>query len=93
MPETESFEVTQDADGGVCVTPVSGDGGCHSGDTMEAAARKAGKSEILDQYAADYPTGPHDKPQEFLAATTDNTPRRLADNRNGERFYRPCPIV
>jgi 3,8-divinyl chlorophyllide a/chlorophyllide a reductase subunit Y len=68
MPETESFEVTQDADGGVCVTPVSGDGGCHSGDTMEAAARKAGKSEILDQYAADYPTGPHDKPQSMCPA-------------------------
>lgn len=65
--DRETFEVTQDADGGVRVTPVSGDG-CHAGGTMEDAARKAGKSEILDQYAADYPTGPHDKPQSMCPA-------------------------
>ena len=35
--------------------PVDGLG-CHSGATkMEAAARAAGNSELLDQYAADYP--------------------------------------
>ena len=35
---------------------------------MEAAARSAGKSEILDQYAKDYPQGPHDKPQSMCPA-------------------------
>ncbi|MFT4782392.1 MAG: chlorophyllide a reductase subunit Y [Paracoccaceae bacterium] len=43
--------------------------GCHAGaDEMEAAARMAGKSEILDQYAKDYPKGPHDKPQSMCPA-------------------------
>jgi len=42
--------------------------GCHSGATMKEAARAAGKSEILDQYAADYPQGPHDKPQSMCPA-------------------------
>ena len=47
-----------------------GDGmGCHAGaDRMEAAARAAGKSDILDQYARDYPQGPHDKPQSMCPA-------------------------
>ncbi len=47
-----------------------GDGmGCHAGAAeMEAAARSAGKSEILDQYARDYPQGPHDKPQSMCPA-------------------------
>ena len=45
------------------------EGGCSAGtDKMEAAARAAGKSEILDQYAADYPQGPHDKPQSMCPA-------------------------
>jgi chlorophyllide a reductase subunit Y len=35
---------------------------------MEAAARAAGKSDILDQYARDYPQGPHDKPQSMCPA-------------------------
>ncbi|KLI62828.1 chlorophyllide a reductase subunit Y [Aurantiacibacter marinus] len=48
-------------------------GGCHGGaDTMREAARKAGKSEILDRYAADYPVeeskGPHDQPQSMCPA-------------------------
>jgi chlorophyllide a reductase subunit Y len=42
--------------------------GCHAGNTMEAAARAAGNSELLDQYAADYPKGPHDKPQSMCPA-------------------------
>lgn len=50
--------------------PHVGDGfGCHAGaGTMEAAARKAGKSEMLDQFAKDYPQGPHDKPQSMCPA-------------------------
>ena len=35
---------------------------------MPAAARAAGQSELLDQYAADYPQGPHDKPQSMCPA-------------------------
>ncbi|MBM3614822.1 MAG: chlorophyllide a reductase subunit Y [Alphaproteobacteria bacterium] len=48
--------------------PVDGMG-CHAGAaTMEAAARAAGQSDLLDQYAADYPQGPHDKPQSMCPA-------------------------
>ncbi|MEL6952702.1 MAG: chlorophyllide a reductase subunit Y [Pseudomonadota bacterium] len=44
-------------------------GGCHAPTVeMDAAARAAGKSEILDQYAKDYPQGPHDKPQSMCPA-------------------------
>ncbi|HEX8402715.1 MAG TPA: chlorophyllide a reductase subunit Y [Allosphingosinicella sp.] len=35
---------------------------------MRAAAAKAGKSEVLDRYAADYPQGPHDQPQSMCPA-------------------------
>lgn len=47
-----------------------GDGlGCHGGQAeMRAAAEKAGQSEILDRYAADYPKGPHDQPQSMCPA-------------------------
>lgn len=43
-------------------------GGCHSGAKLAEAAAKAGKSEILDRYAKDYPTGPHDQPQSMCPA-------------------------
>ena len=48
----------------------SGEGsGCHGGaDTMREAAKKAGKSEILEQYEKDYPVGPHDQPQSMCPA-------------------------
>ncbi len=43
--------------------------GCHAGkDRLKAAAEQAGKSEVLDRYAADYPTGPHDQPQSMCPA-------------------------
>lgn len=42
--------------------------GCHSGSEMKAAAEAAGASEILEQYAKDYPQGPHDKPQSMCPA-------------------------
>ncbi|MGQ0566205.1 MAG: chlorophyllide a reductase subunit Y [Gemmobacter sp.] len=43
--------------------------GCHApAGQMEAAARAAGKSDVLDQYAKDYPQGPHDKPQSMCPA-------------------------
>ena len=44
------------------------EGGCSSGGTLVEAARSAGKSEILDQYAKDYPRGPHDQPQSMCPA-------------------------
>jgi len=48
----------------------SGDGiGCHAGaEEMRKAAEAAGKSETLEQYAQDYPAGPHDKPQSMCPA-------------------------
>ena len=55
-------------------TALEGDGmGCHSGgDAMLAAAKLAGKSEVLAQYAKDYPknpkAGPHDQPQSMCPA-------------------------
>ncbi len=49
--------------------PIPTDGlGCHSGSTMKDAARKAGNSELLDKFAADYPVGPHDQPQSMCPA-------------------------
>ena len=53
---------------------LQGDGlGCHSGkDALRAAAHSAGKSDVLDQYAKDYPVdakaGPHDQPQSMCPA-------------------------
>lgn len=63
----EEGSVRETAPAGVTAQP---DGmGCHApGEQMEAAARAAGMSEILDQYAADYPQGPHDKPQSMCPA-------------------------
>ncbi|MFK7755013.1 MAG: chlorophyllide a reductase subunit Y [Sedimentitalea sp.] len=78
MPDREGFEVGYDASGEVQVIegePRVDTGpdapetlGCHSGSEMADAARMAGKSEILDQYAKDYPQGPHDKPQSMCPA-------------------------
>lgn len=52
------------------VAATQGDGhGCHSGKVqMRAAAQAAGNSETLQQYAADYPIGPHDQPQSMCPA-------------------------
>ena len=49
--------------------PILQDGlGCHSGSEIEKAARLSGNSEILDQFAKDFPQGPHDKPQSMCPA-------------------------
>ena len=49
--------------------PLGEGSGCHAGASqMEAAARAAGQSAILDRYAADYPKGPHDQPQSMCPA-------------------------
>lgn len=43
--------------------------GCHGGkEELQKAARSAGKSEVLDRYAQDYPLGPHDQPQSMCPA-------------------------
>ncbi|MEQ8967906.1 MAG: chlorophyllide a reductase subunit Y [Azospirillaceae bacterium] len=43
--------------------------GCHGGkETLEAAAKAAGKSEVLARLATDYPKGPHDQPQSMCPA-------------------------
>ncbi len=49
--------------------PVLAEPGCHAGaETLRAAAKAAGKSEVLERYAADYPKGPHDQPQSMCPA-------------------------
>ena len=45
-----------------------GDGGCGAPGTMAEAARAAGQSDLLDQFAQDYPKGPHDQPQSMCPA-------------------------
>jgi chlorophyllide a reductase subunit Y len=42
---------------------------CHGGkEQLRAAAAAAGKGEIIERYARDYPLGPHDKPQSMCPA-------------------------
>ena len=59
---------------GAVTTALEGDGmGCHGGgETLLAAAKSSGKSEVLQQYAKDYPrnenAGPHDQPQSMCPA-------------------------
>ncbi|MEL6757236.1 MAG: chlorophyllide reductase subunit Y, partial [Pseudomonadota bacterium] len=50
--------------------PVSAsDAACHGGaETLREAAKKAGQQNLLEQYAKDYPTGPHDQPQSMCPA-------------------------
>ena len=52
------------------LAPAHGDGiGCHAGKAqLRSAAEAAGKSQTLQQYAADYPVGPHDQPQSMCPA-------------------------
>ena len=51
------------------VTPPATEAGCHGGrETMQAAARAAGKSALMDGFAQDYPRGPHDQPQSMCPA-------------------------
>ncbi|MEM6375838.1 MAG: chlorophyllide a reductase subunit Y [Pseudomonadota bacterium] len=42
--------------------------GCHSRGELDVAARQAGQAGLLEQYARDYPQGPHDKPQSMCPA-------------------------
>ena len=82
-PESQGYEVGYDdagnvqiiegdarvdtSDASVQATALSG--GCTAGPaTLEAAARAAGQSDMLDQFARDYPKGPHDQPQSMCPA-------------------------
>jgi chlorophyllide a reductase subunit Y len=56
-------------DGAIAPVPKAADASCHGGkDTMIAAAKAAGKSEVLAKLAQDYPQGPHDQPQSMCPA-------------------------
>jgi len=80
VSDPTDMDVSADADGAVPAaagtTPAinaaatKADGlGCHAGAAeMKAAAESAGKSEILERYAEDYPKGPHDQPQSMCPA-------------------------
>ena len=48
---------------------ISAGAGCHAGAAeLQKAAASAGKSEVLERYAQDYPKGPHDQPQSMCPA-------------------------
>jgi 3,8-divinyl chlorophyllide a/chlorophyllide a reductase subunit Y len=47
---------------------AKGEGSCASKDTLRAAAEKAGKADLLEGFARDYPKGPHDQPQSMCPA-------------------------
>ncbi len=62
MTDTLARDLTPDS------APKEG-AGCHAGaEELHRAAAAAGKSEVLDQYAKDYPKGPHDRPQSMCPA-------------------------
>jgi 3,8-divinyl chlorophyllide a/chlorophyllide a reductase subunit Y len=48
--------------------PAASEGACSNKSELRDAAAKAGKSETLEQYAKDYPQGPHDQPQSMCPA-------------------------
>ena len=53
----------------VPAAPAAPAASCHGGkETMLAAAKAAGKTELLAKLAADYPQGPHDQPQSMCPA-------------------------
>lgn len=68
--EAEPVQAAPTAIGGSASGVVDASGlSCHGGrDQMLEAARKAGKTETLERYAADYPKGPHDQPQSMCPA-------------------------
>jgi len=74
MAKTIPIIPSSEAAGPAVQTAIEGDGmGCHAGgEKMLAAAKSAGKSAVLEQYAKDYPTdpnaGPHDQPQSMCPA-------------------------
>lgn len=51
-----------------CATPGADGLGCHSQAEMAAAATAAGNGDLIERFRADYPQGPHDKPQSMCPA-------------------------
>jgi len=70
VPHTPDTDGSAASDGTAVASVEQGEAlGCHAGaETLEKAARSAGKTEVLEQYARDYPVGPHDKPQSMCPA-------------------------
>ncbi len=81
MSDREGFEVGYDDAGSVRIERVEDTPGalpdapapdgtsCHApAEAMAARTRAAGNGAILDQFAADYPKGPHDKPESMCPA-------------------------
>lgn len=73
MSERVSSEAIYDAAAssaaGESVGASVADVGCHAGAAeLQKAAASAGKSEVLERYAEDYPRGPHDQPQSMCPA-------------------------
>jgi chlorophyllide a reductase subunit Y len=64
IPSDANYPAAPDAEAG-----AGEGGGCHAGASeMQRAAASAGKSEVLERYAQDYPKGPHDQPQSMCPA-------------------------
>ncbi len=74
MPSVSAASSIKDAEAVSVATPAAAeralDGiSCHTGkDELKRAAAASGKAEMLDRLAADYPVGPHDKPQSMCPA-------------------------
>lgn len=69
MSEREGIVETSAKQGAEPAPASVADATCHGGaETLRAAAKKAGKHTLLEQYAKDYPTGPHDQPQSMCPA-------------------------
>lgn len=67
-PNSKQIPVDQAADAARAQIADAG-AGCHAGAAeLRRAADAAGQSELLQRYAADYPTGPHDQPQSMCPA-------------------------
>jgi len=67
MPESQAVTAAEDM---IPLTTLeqSVESGCHNSSEQYEAAQAAGKSETLEQYAKDYPQGPHDQPQSMCPA-------------------------
>ncbi|SIS55979.1 chlorophyllide a reductase subunit Y [Phaeovulum vinaykumarii] len=59
--------------------------GCASKDELTAAAEAAGNSELLARFRADYPMGPHDRPQSMCPA--------FGSLRTGLRMRRVASVI
>lgn len=67
--QSGSDDLAPDHDNGSAGAAFGNGFGCHAGPgEMRQAAEKAGKSEVLDRFAKDYPQGPHDQPQSMCPA-------------------------